>query len=151
FAQPGEFDHLEKKVDEWLQIRKREEANTGSKGTHTEWLFRALADRDLSRAVPGTEAPELLGELLSQLLESREPDLASRLIEFMRRSRNRADLIQLLPERLLARLIMYAVPQVGRELLQAGELLAEAAGTAGHPLGRAALWEALLMTAAAPI
>src|SRR5207244_13305941 len=70
---------------------------------------------------------------------------------FLHKARNRADLIRLLPERLLARLIMHAVPHVGRSLLEAGELLAEAAGAAGGRPDRATLWQVLLATAAAPV
>lgn len=123
------------------------DAPASQQPTDGEWLFRALADRDLSAAQPGTELPELLSELLNQLVRTPQEDLGGRLVVFLHQARNRAHLIRLLPERLLARLIMLAVPRVGRDLLLAGELLA---GAAGHTLDRRSFWEALLDTAAAP-
>ena len=143
---------INERLDAWLRAWRSgdAEARAEPEGVHTEWLFRALADRDLSRASPGMEVPELLSELLGQLVESPRPELAARLAAFLHQARNRADLIRLLPERLLARLIMRAVPHVGRDLLEAGELLAETTVAAGSPFDRAALWQALFATAAAP-
>ncbi|MEA2880292.1 MAG: hypothetical protein QOF14_5488 [Hyphomicrobiales bacterium] len=143
---------INERLDAWLRAWRSgdAEARAEPEGVHTEWLFRALADRDLSRASPGMEVPELLSELLGQLVESPRPELAARLAAFLHQARNHADLIRLLPERLLARLIILAVPHVGRDLLEAGELLAETAVAAGSPFDRAALWQALFATAAAP-
>ena len=137
-------------AEEWLRADFGDAAAARQQGAHTEWLFRALAGRDLSRASPGMEVPELLGELLAQLLQTPSSALAIRLVGFLHQSRNRADLIPLLPERLLARLIAHAVPHIGRDSLDAGELLVEAAGAEGAPLDRTMLWQALFATAAAP-
>jgi hypothetical protein len=140
-------------IGEVLLSRRRDaepDAAAAPDGAHTEWLFRALGERDLARASPDADVPDLLRELLGQMLDAPSAELAVRLVAFLHQARNRAELIRLLPERLLARLIMHAVPHAGRGLLEAGELLAETAREAGHPLDRAALWHALLATAAAP-
>src|ERR1700710_707520 len=86
-------------------------------GQHAEWLFRALAQSDLSRAAARDEVPELLHELMNELLETANRELALRLVTFLSQARNSAHLIRLLPERQLARLIMIAAPHAGRSLL----------------------------------
>jgi hypothetical protein len=123
----------------------------GAPGQHTEWLFRTLADIDLSRAAAREEMPELLHELMSELLETPSRDLAIRLVTFLSQARNSTQLIELLPELMLARLITLAAPDVGAGLLIAGEVLAAAADTTGHVMLRSALWQTLLDTVGAPV
>jgi hypothetical protein len=120
-------------------------------GQHAEWLFRALAESDLSRAVARDEVPELLHELMNELLETSNRELAVRLATFLSQARNNHHLIRLLPERQLAQLMMIAAPQAGWSLLEAGEVLAGAVGATGHAMDRSALWQALFDTAVAPI
>jgi hypothetical protein len=120
-------------------------------GQHAEWLFRALAQSDLSRAAARDEVPELLRELMDELLETSNRELALRLVAFLSQARNSPPLIRLLPERQLARLMMVAAPHTGRSLLDAGEVLAGAVGATGHTIDRATLWQALFDTAVAPI
>jgi hypothetical protein len=120
-------------------------------GQHAEWLFRALAQSDLSRAAARDEVPELLRELMDELLETSNRELALRLVTFLSQARNSRQLIRLLPERQLARLMMVAAPHTGRSLLDAGEVLAGAVAATGHAVDRATLWQALFHTAVAPI
>ena len=120
-------------------------------GQHAEWLFRALAQSDLSRAAARDEVPELLRELMDELLETSNGELALRLVTFLSQARNSPQLIRLLPERQLARLMMIAAPHTGRSLLDAGEVLAGAVGATGHAIDRATLWQALFDTVVAPI
>jgi hypothetical protein len=120
-------------------------------GKHAEWLFRALAQSDLSRAAARDEVPELLHELMNELLETSNRELALRLITFLSQTRNSPHLIRLLPERQMARLMMIAAPHTGRSLLEAGEVLAGAVGATGHAMDRATLWQALFDTVIAPI
>lgn len=118
-----------------------------STGRHTEWLFQALAACDLSRAAPRDEAPELLNELMQAILAQTSRDPILRLLAFLSRAPNNAQLIRLLPERQLALLILRARPHAGPDLLDAAELLTEAAGPA---LDRTIMWQSLFETAAAP-
>jgi hypothetical protein len=120
-------------------------------GQHAEWLFRALAQSDLSRAAARDEVPELLRELINELLETPNRELAIRLVAFLSQARNGPHLIRLLPERQLAQLMMIAAPHTGRSLLEAGEVLAGAVGAAGHAMDRSTLWQALFDTVVAPI
>jgi contractile injection system tape measure protein len=121
------------------------------RGEHTEWLFHALAACDLSRATARDEVPELLRELMDELLERSSRDLAVRLVTFLSQARHSPYLIRLLPERQLARLMMLAAPHAEPGLLEAGEVLTEAAGAAGFAINRAALWHALFNTVVAPV
>jgi len=116
-------------------------------GQHTEWLFQALAACDLSRAAPRDEAPELLNELMQAMLAQTGRDPALRLLAFLAQAPNNAHLIRLLSERQLALLILRALPHAGPDLLDAAELLTEAAGPA---LDRTIMWRSLFETAAAP-
>ena len=136
-----------------LQLARDDDASstTGTPGQHAEWLFRALADCDLSRAAARDEVPELLQELMNELLETPSRDLAIRLVTFLSQARNASHLIRLLPERQLARLIVLAVPDAGASQLEAGEVLAEAANAAGHAMDRSVLWQALFNTVIAPV
>ncbi|MEA2821083.1 MAG: hypothetical protein QOJ86_3087 [Bradyrhizobium sp.] len=120
-------------------------------GQHAEWLFHALAQSDLSRAAARDEVPELLRELMDELLETSNRELALRLVAFLSQARNSPQLIRLLPERQLARLMMVAAPHTGRSLLDAGEVLAGAVAATGHAVDRATLWQALFDTAVAPV
>ena len=120
-------------------------------GQHAEWLFRALAESDLSRAAARDEVPELLHELMNELLETSDRELAVRLATFLSQARNNHHLIRLLPERQLVRLMLIAAPHAGRSLLEAGEVLAGAVGATGHAMDRSTLWQALFDTAVAPI
>jgi hypothetical protein len=139
--QPGEPDGM----------RDDAAATKAVPGQHAEWLFRALAQSDLSRAAARDEVPELLHELMNELLETSNRELANRLVTFLSQARNSRHLIRLLPERQLARLMMIAAPHSGRSLLEAGEVLAGAVGATGHAMDRATLWQALFDTVVAPI
>jgi hypothetical protein len=139
--QPGEPDGM----------RDDAAATEAVPGQHAEWLFRALAQSDLSRAAARDEVPELLRELMNELLESSDRELAIRLVTFLSQARNSPHLIRLLPERQLARLMMIAAPHSGRSLLEAGEVLAGAVGATGHAIDRSTLWQALFDTVVAPI
>jgi hypothetical protein len=132
-------------------MRDEAAATEAVPGQHAEWLFRALAQSDLSRAAARDEVPELLRELMDELLETSNRELALRLVAFLSQARNSPQLIRLLPERQLARLMMVAAPHTGRSLLEAGEVLAGAVAATGHAVERATLWQALLDTAVAPI
>jgi hypothetical protein len=133
------------------QLARGDDASsTPVPGQHAEWLFRALADCDLSRAAARDEVPELLQELMNELLETPSRDLAIRLVTFLSQARNAGHLIRLLPERQLARLIVVAVPDAGAGQLEAGEVLAEAAGAAGLAIDRSVVWQALFNTVVAP-
>jgi hypothetical protein len=139
--QPGEPD-----------ARRDDAASTEAvPGQHAEWLFRALAQSDLSRAAARDEVPELLHELMDELLETSNRELAIRLVTFLSQARNSRHLIRLLPERQLAQLTMIAAPHSGRSLLEAGEVLAGAVGATGHAMDRSTLWQALFDTVVAPI
>jgi hypothetical protein len=116
----------------------------------TEWLFRALASGDLTGIGASSEVPRLIEALLDRLLKSPEPELAKRLLVFLRNAANRSKLTRLLPERLLARLVLQAAPRTGGRLLRAGELLAEAAALGGASVDRASFWHAIFETAVAP-
>ncbi|MEA2888515.1 MAG: hypothetical protein QOD11_2875, partial [Bradyrhizobium sp.] len=120
-------------------------------GQHAEWLFRALAQSDLSRAAARDEVPELLRELMDELLETSNRELALRLVTFLSQAHNSPQLIRLLPEGQLARLMMIAAPHTGRSLLDAGEVLAGAVAATGHAVDRATLWQALFDTVVAPV
>jgi hypothetical protein len=139
--QPGQSDG----------VRADAAATEARPGQHAEWLFRALAQSDLSRAAARDEVPELLYELMNELLESSNRELANRLVTFLSQARNSPRLIRLLPERQLARLMMIAAPHSGRSLLEAGEVLAGAVGATGHAMDRSTLWQALFDTVIAPI
>jgi hypothetical protein len=132
-------------------MRDEAAATEAVPGQHAEWLFRALAQSDLSRAAARDEVPELLRELMDELLETSNRELALRLVTFLSQARNSPQLIRLLPERQLARLMMVAAPHTGRSLLDAGEVLAGAVAATGHAVDRATLWQALFDTAVAPI
>lgn len=118
----------------------------------TEWLFRALAGGDLTGIGAGSEFPQLIESLLDRLLKSpeQEPELAKRLLVFLRSGASRSKLICLLPERLLARLVLQAAPRTGGRLLKAGELLAEAAAIGGASVDRASFWLTVFDIAVAP-
>lgn len=120
-------------------------------GQHAEWLFRALADTDLSRAAARYEVPELLFELMNELLEAPSRDLAMQLVAFLAKARNSSHLIRLLPERLLARLTILAAPETGSSLLETSEVLAVALGAAGYAMDRSAMWQELFTTIGAPV
>jgi hypothetical protein len=139
--QPGEPDG----------VRDDAAATEAVPGQHAEWLFRALAQSDLSRAAARDEVPELLHELMSELLETSNRELALRLVAFLSQARNSPHLIRLLPERQMARLMMIAAPHTGPSLLEAGEVLAGAVGATGHAMDRSTLWQALFDTVVAPI
>nr|WP_256443010.1 MULTISPECIES: contractile injection system tape measure protein [unclassified Bradyrhizobium] len=114
---------------------------------HSETLFQALASFDLSRAVSRADASELLNELTQTLLAQAGRDAVHQLLAFLVRTPNGAQLIQLLPERQLALLIMRAQPHAGADLLDAAELLTEAAG---QSIGRTVMWQNLIETATTP-